>query len=415
MLPPVIALAIAGGVVGAQRKTLSRLESESAVLRQHIETARNSPKAEREQDRPVRSGKPDKVKDAIDWKDAAESFADMQRTGGVRDMRKIMSFQRKLLAMNKEELVAALETIAALELDDSQRIMLEGMVIGPLVTKDPEFALTRFSSRIDDEQSGMSWQLSNALGEWAGKDPAAAIAWMDREIASGTFDSKSLDGKSRVRTSFEASLVMRLLGTDPSTAGARVAALPANQRKEVFQGFGFQQLKSEDQPAFASLARTHLSDTERLEVFGHQASLLAMRGDLEKVEEYMDGIGATPEERTRSAEDAARSSIEGKSYDRKIKAEEIDSMREWLVTQAPGSVDKVTGESIGGSMQRGSATDFSEAVALVLKYHEQGGGDDVLTGFLDKANTWQDKEEARTLAEKISDPEKRGEALEKLK
>lgn len=412
-IAPVIALAITGGIVGLQRDSISDLEAESAILRQRIQAARSRPEPGQAASRPGRTNLP--TKEAIDWKEMAESFGDVQRTGGVRDMRKLMSFQRKLQAMDKDELVEALDRIAALELDDMQRMMLENMLIGPLAAKDPELALTRFAARIGEDKTGMGWQLASALGEWAKKDQSAAIAWLDKQIAAGTFDSKSLDGKSRTRMAFEGGLVARLLETDPQAAAARIAALPADQRKDVFQNFGFRHVKPEGYYAFADLARSQLSGNDRLEVLGKQAYTIATIGDFKKVEEYMDRIAATPDERIRSAEDAARGSIQGKAYQSKITTAEVDSMREWLATQAPGSVDKLTGDAIGGVMNHGGQMGFSEASELVLSYHAESGSDDLLTGFLEKAQVWQNKEEARSIAEKISDPQKREKALERLK
>lgn len=414
-ISPVIALAIAGGVVGVQRKSISKFEAENTILRERIEAAKTRPESGQPAPRPGRTNLPGKAKEEIDWKEMAESFGDMQRSGGVKDMRKIMSFQRKIQAMDKEELIEALDQIAALELDDTQRIMLENMMIGPLVAKDPELALTRYADRLGDERTGMSWQLANALRGWAKKDQSAAIAWLDKEIAAGTFDSKSLDGKSRPRMAFEGGLIASLLGTDQQAAAARIAALPADQRKDVFQSFGFRQMKPDEYAAFAELARSQLPGNDSMEVLGKQASSIAMMGDYGKVEGFMDRISATPEERIRSSEDAARSSITGKAYQSKITGLQVDSMREWLGTQAPESVDKVTGEALGEALSYGGEMKFPEASGLVLKYHAESGSDDLLTGFLDKAHVWQNQEGARGIAEKISDPEKRKKALERIR
>jgi len=261
----------------------------------------------------------------------------------------------------------------------------------------------------------MSWQLANALGEWAKKDRSSAILWMDREIAAGTFDSKSLDGKSRVRMAFEGGLISSLVGTDIQAAEARMAALPAEQRKDVFQNFGFRRMNPEEYSAFADLARSQLSENDRMEVLGKQASTIVSMGDFKKVEDYMDQIAATPDERIRSAEDAARDSIMGKARQAKITPGQIDLMRVWLGTQAPASVNKVTGEALGRVSSYGGTMKFSEASELLLKYHEESGSDDLLTGFLDKAQFWENQEEAREIAGQISDSEKRQAALERLK
>ena len=195
----------------------------------------------------------------------------------------MMSYQSRLQKMTKEELVGALEQIAGLDLTKQERTMLQMMLVGPLVMKDPELALTRFSKDLGEDTGSMGWQLSSALGEWAKKDPAAATAWFDREIAAGTFDSKSLDGRSHYRNTFEANLIAQLISKDPAAAEARIAKLPADQRMEVLQARGFTQLKKADQAAFASLVRGHVSEEERIGIFGEAASNVAMQGKLEDI------------------------------------------------------------------------------------------------------------------------------------
>lgn len=414
-IAPAIALVIAGGLVGAQRQKISRLENESVILRKHIAAEKSRIEAPRMAAEPFRPTRPETAEDGIDWLEIAEIFGEMADGGGMGDMRKMMSFQSKLQKMDKDELLAALDHIQTLELGEEERMMLEAMLVGPLAQKDPELLLNRFSDRLGDERTGMSWQLANALGEWAKKDQAAAIAWFEKEIAAGTFDSKSLDGKSIIRLHFETSLITQLISTDPAAAEARIAALPSDQRKDALKGFGFQQLKEEDQAAYADLVRANLSEEERYEVFGQQASMIAMMGNLDKVNTYLDQIGATGEERTKAAEQAATGKLTSAAHQSKITEEKIDSMREWLGTQAPDSVERVTGEALGQVANMGGSTKFSEAAAMVLKYHEQGGSDELLTSFLEKTYHGGGKEEARKIAERISDPEKRDEALKKLK
>ena len=79
------------------------------------------------------------------------------------------------------------------------------------------------------------------MQQWAKKDPAAAIAWFDQQIAAGKFDSKSLDGKSQsrnpVRRCFDLHI---LLGSDPEAAALRLGAMPEDQRDEVCPNGNFQ-------------------------------------------------------------------------------------------------------------------------------------------------------------------------------
>lgn len=418
-IPPVIALVIAVALLGAQRSSISTLEAESGMLQKRINAAEFSPQLEHPADR--RSGRPNQlvgrpnqlVKQEIDWKEMAEAIGDDMEDSSS-GTRKLLSLEGKLEAMDTDELIAALDRIATLELDDMQRMMLENLLIRRLAEKDPELGLIRYADRFGDKKMGRD--MSHAVDEWAKKDPAAAAAWLDKQIAAGIFESKSLDGKNQSRMAIEVRLIASMLGSDPGSAEARIAALPANQRQDVIQQLVDLQMKAEEYAAFADLARGQLSEKEKMEVMGKQASYLVMRGDFQKVDEYMDRIAATPDERIRSAEDAARTSIQGKASRLEINASQLDPMREWLSAHAPGSVNRITGEAIGGAMNHGeSMLDFSAASVLALKYHAESGSDEVLTAFLEKAQVGKHKEEARSIAEKISDPQAREKALERLK
>ena len=359
------------------------------------------------------SAKAAKDKEPLDWKKIAAQFAEMRQSGGMGDMRTMMRFQQRLQAMTKEELVAALDEIAALDLPAESRAMLEQMLAGPLVQKDPELALTRFIDHIQDQNSGMAWQLSNALQEWAKKDPAKASAWFDQQIAAGKFDSKSLDGESRPRQQFEGALINVLLASDPDAAGRRLGAIPEDQRRDVLMQYQFQSLKEESQLAFAKLIRSQVPADEQADTLAQQASHLGSREGYSKVTEYLDRIEATPTERAKCAEEAAESKLRNQDG-KKVTRENLDEMREWVTTQAPEALASITGKSLGTAMQGRQKMEFSEVADLALQYNQISGNDDVLTNFLESWPARENKEQARALAEKITDEKRREEILKDL-
>jgi hypothetical protein len=413
-IPPVVALVIAGGWIGAQRQSISTLEKESDLLRKHIAARASGAGADSPPARSAAPGKEVKDKPPLDWKKIAAQFAEMQRSGGMGDMRTMMRFQQRLQAMTKEELVSALDEIAALDLPAESRAMLEQMLIGPLVQKDPELALTRFIDRIQDQQGGMSWQLSSALQEWAEKDPARASAWFDQQIAAGKFDSKSLDGKSRSRQQFEGALINVLLASNPDAAANRLGAIPEDQRSDVLSQYQFQQLKEEDQLAFAKLVRSQVPEGERANTLAQQASWMVSNDGYSKVTEYLNRIEATPAERAECAEEAAESKL--RNYNgKKVTREDLDAMREWVGSQAPEALGRTTGKALGNALQGNHKMEFSEAADLAVEYNQAGGNDEVLASFLESWPARQNKEQARALAEKIADGKRREEILKYLK
>jgi hypothetical protein len=376
--------------------------------------------AESPNTKPADPTKAANAKDPIDWKKIAEQFTEISQTESTGDIRMIVSFQQRLQAMSEQELVAALDEIAALDFPTDTRDMLEYLILGPLVEKDPELALTGIIGRIQDDNislnSNLSSKIFSTMRKWAEKDPAAASAWFDQQIAAGKFDSKALNGYSQSRVDFEGILIDTLLGTDPEAAGRRLAAMPEGGRDEVLAGISYQPLKDEEQLAFATLVREQVSKENQAPYLAEQASNLFGKKDYAKVTEFLDRIQATPAERRASVEQVAESSIRTISRQSKITREDIDTLREWVTAQAPESTGRATGRALANSLQGSRKLDFSEAAELAVQYHDASDNDDVLYWFL--RNSWsvaeKNKEQARILAGKISDAKRREERLQNL-
>ncbi len=410
-IAPAIALVAVAIYLGKQRAEMNLLSAETSVLRERIADTRKHGSEENPAAR-LRPNKPGADKSPIDWKAIVEEFKESKQGG---DQRKMMSLQRRLMGMDAAELVAALDEIAALDLDDEARLKLEGIVIGPLSEKDPELVLERFKDRLSGESGWMSWQLSDALGNWAKQDLGAATAWFDRELSAGTFNGKSLDGKNANVEQFESRLIARMLGSDPALAAARLSGMSPATRMEVLRGNGLRNIPEGDQAAYADLVRGQLDENGRLDVLGGLAANLSRQGDFGKVDEYLSRISATAEEREQSAVKAATGFLQSKGWSGSLGSEDIDKMREWAVKDAPGAVDRLTGEGIANATNSGRGMPFTEAAKLAQRYRDSSGNDDVLTGFLWQTNLRDNKDEARELAGKISDPKKRDELLERFK
>ena len=415
LIPPAVALVVAGAWLASQRHAISTFENESTVLEKHIAAARSASAADPARAKPAGPAKAAKAKEPMDWEKIAAQFVEMQQSGGMGDMRTIIRLQQRLQTMTQQEIVAALDEIASLGLAENSRSMLEQMLIGPLVEKDPEFALRHFTDRLQEPGSMIGWHLSDAMREWAKKDPAKATAWFDQQIAAGKFDSKSLDGKSRSRNQFEGALVNILLASDPDAAARRLGAMAEDQRAEVLGQGSFQQLKEENQLAFATLVRGQVPENEQSKILAQHASRLVDDDGYAKVTGFMDRIAATPAERKACVEQAVESRIQTISYQKKITLADLDAMREWTKVQAPDSTDSLTGKALANSLQGGGKMDFAAASELALHYQEISGNDDVLASFLDDWPAHRNKEQARVLAAKISDDKRREEILTKLK
>jgi hypothetical protein len=406
LLPPAVALALTGLWIGSRHRTLTTLEKETLLLRAHLEAARSDTTGNGDPSLvAARTGnQAARDSDPIDWKSLADSMARAQQ-GGAPDMRSMMKLQSTLTAMDGTQLIAALDEIAALDLGNDARRGLEEMLIGLLAQKDPKLVLDRFLNKIDDQQSGMAWQLASAFQQWSLKDGAAAVAWFEARIAAGDFESKSLDGKSKGRVQFEAAIVGSLLGSDPAAAGKRIAAMPEDERLDLFQQGMFRNLKPGSEKAFAALIREHVPEAERGTAFSHATAMMVVEGGFEKVGSFLDDIEATPDERRAVAAQAASNKVQQLSHQGTIDRAAIDEVRAWVRQESPDSVDAITGESLGHLWNQ--RISWEDNARLIEDFHAEGGGDDLLTSFLEGQQAMQHIELAKELAAKIEDETKR--------
>ncbi len=412
VLPPLAALAIAGLWLGSQRKSISSVESETTLLRQHVDAAKTPSSGE--VDRSL-SGARIRAKQAkgpadIDWKDMATKMSTNQ--GMMPDMRAMMEIQRKLMAMSATEMSAALDEIAASELDTQERALLESMLFGVLAEKDPQLVLERYLDKVGDSQDAMSWQLASAFQQWLGKDSAAAIAWFDARIAEGKFESKSLDGKSQGRLQFEAALVSSLLASDPAAAAKRIASLPENQRRDLFEQGMHVNVRPGSEKAFADLVREHVPEGKRGLVFSNATNMMIHQGGYEKVGAYLDNIEATSAERKAVTTHTSSTKLQMLAQQGPLDRTAIDEMRGWLSKQAPDDVDAITGEALAKYWNQG--VKWEDNAKLIGELHGEGAGDELLVSFLSGRQPKEHRDAAIQMALKIEDEEKREEVLQKL-
>ena len=414
---PILALVLVGTWNVGQLRSISSLEQDDTDLRKKISAAPALGNLQPEAslaDRHVRKtgsagGEP------IHWKELSARLQIMQKSSGTSDMRAMMKVQQQLAEMSKPEMTAALDAIAGLDLSPEARQLLESMVLDPLIQLDPEYALERFANRIEDYATGLGWQLSSALAAWAQKDLAAATAWFDRQITAGNFESKTLDGKSEMRVQFEASLMGELLAADPTAAGHRLAAMPEDQRREILEQLSFSALRPEDQKTYAELVRQYVPADERAGSFAHVASELVDGAGYGKVSTFLDTVGATPEERAAAAKQTAESQLASLGESGNVTRQEVDDLREWLTRQAPGQSDSITGKALAEAAQEHGKFKYPEAARLALQYQQSSGNDEVLISFLESYSARSNLQEAKHLAENITDPQRREEILKRLK
>ncbi len=411
---PTVALAAVLVWNSAESGAARRIGDEGIALRQAIADARGYARSEGKGARESR--KPRSVGDeTIDWRAVSRKMGNPGGTGLLPNLRMTADLHGKIGSMDVSGLLAALDEIASLDIGDAERGELEAMIFEPLVEQDPALALQKFADRIGDDDDAIGWQLSSAMAEWAKRDPAAAAAWFDQQIASGGFEAKSLDGRSQARLEFEGALVAELLASDASAAAARIAALPEDQRREALEQISFSELDPAAMSAYTGLVRGLVPQDERAGSFTHVISDLVQNSGFDEVDRFLDLVKATPEERAVSAREAANARFEEIANERPITRKDVDEMRSWIEKQSPGSADRVTGEALGDAAQDGGNFDFDAASELALEYHRKSSGDDVLMAFLESFAARSNEEQAIHLAQHIRDAEKRKKIMEELK
>jgi hypothetical protein len=412
-IPPLLALVLVGFWNIHQMRSISSLESGGAELRAKIATALASGNIAVD---PI----PSKVsflgaKGAIDWKQMPGIIAAVQNGGGKTELRAMIDLQQRLKNMTREEMIAALDEIAGLDLSDEDREELVTMVLEYLIKVDPPYALARFVDQIESGSGAVGLQLSSAFGKWMKNDPAAALAWFDRQIADGKFESRTLDGRSEMRTAFEAEALEGLLSSDLAAAARRIQAMPEDQRREVLEQLSFSDLAPADREAYAGLVRQLIPADEREGSFAHIAAQLVNGDGYDQVSSFLDSVQATPEERAAAAKQAANSEMERLGLLGDVSRAQVDSLRAWLEKQAPGQTDSITGKALAEASQNGGNFDFEAASQLVLQYQQSTGSDAVLVAFLEGYSAHSNLEIAQQLAGMISDPKVREQILQQLK
>ncbi len=367
-----------GGWTISEMREISALKEKSANLREAISTKQDS-RGERVS---VKSSAA-KPQGDLDLQQVGSSLAKVQTGGGLSEMEALIQFEQRLSKMSKEELLAALESLTGLNLSPEARLELEKMILAQLVTIDPAAALKRYAGKIKDAPNEIGLQLAEALKEWATNDLTGAAAWLDQQIASGNFDSKTLDGRSDMRTQFEAALMESLVSSNSDEAGRRLEGLPEDQRREVLEQIPFADLSPDAQKAYAELVRQWIPNDERGGSFADMAGKLVDGNAFSQVGDFLDSIQATPAERFAAAKQSAESQLDVLSRAGTVTIAAVDELRTWIKQQAPDQVDRISGKSLAEASQNGGKLSTEEAGALVLQYQQRTGSDDMLVAFLD--------------------------------
>lgn len=409
IVPPLIALLGAVGVLIFQFRALSSVRARTEMLTREIAGAADSPSHALHR----LAGKT-----PVSWRRLGDSIAG-QRAPGIFARQELLRADAEIRSMTPAQLLAALAEIATLDLDIPARGQLDPKLIAALGEIDPAAALAYLAGANDHAGLPYAMQIGILAG-WSKTDLPAATRWLDAQIASGVLDDKSLDGRNFRRFRLEAGLLSTLVESDPAAASARLTAIREKHRADVLSewvSFLGRQSNSPGDGAllgYASLVREMLPPAAQTSAIVKPISTLARQDGYEQIDRYFDNSAATPAERAAGVATAMATKFEALVWRNRINPSEIDAVRQWAGTHSPDTVDEATANALG-SISGNGADAFNRAADLALHYHEITGNDLILDRFLWAGYGSQNKARALTLAEKINDPVQRAEAQERFK
>jgi hypothetical protein len=312
----------------------------------------------------------------------------------------------KLRELSEQEALAGLDQLPSLDLTDAARTHLELILGSVLAQKNPELALKRFSSHINDKNAQYAGILQSALRQLATTDTASACRWLDEQTAAGQFESKALDGKNPLRAGFEAVLIGALLTQDPTTASSRLGTMTENQRAEVLkQCFSNHVPTESESDAFISAVRKSLPPSAQANTLTVVTLSKLRDGGLWGVSNLLDRSQLSTAIRAETAE-ATLFMGSRLLLDEKITQTKVDDVCEWMHQEKVVKADYFVGLMLSQACQN-NRNSFAESAALVLKFQRKVGNDAPLIAFLSSTVAKQNKEQSLALVDSISNQNRR--------
>jgi hypothetical protein len=432
--PPLIALMIGAAWLASLRASNRELEQSNLSLQRKIEEASNSSGVKSDRERTGTKGakakrekKPsnEEIKPSDDWVNTSRDWSELvmfnnnegarfNLTAACRRLEKLAS------EMSGDELVRAYTEMAALPVEAEFRNYLESMMLDELKGKNPEFAFSQYLAKCQNES--IDPVRMGDFRKWLARDPAAATAWYESQVAGEVFD-KTLDGKSPTMIPFESAFIMSLLASDPAAAEQRLNKLPPDLRASV--GTYVWDVPKENSKDFVDMLRRSMPMEQYMAILKDNSLTDNFRfdskSDPKNIQENMERLGFSPEERStlmaqQFAEAAKYRAMRDTGND--PSREKFDDLRARIQAIDPSSADQATGVALQSYLESSKTTgaqDFVEKIAT--DYHDSGAGDELLIPLIEgsaNGSISYPKDRARVLATKISDDTLREEMLRKL-
>jgi hypothetical protein len=433
-IPPVGALIIAAAWLTYLRGSNSALEQNNRSLQRKIEASRNfivlqnvrpsagaiSTKARSDEKPSEKEVKPsaDWVSTSRDWNKLLLSInnqANYRYTAAWARLEKLAS------EMSADELERAYAEMSALPVHGPLREDLEWVMLKELESKNPEFAFSQYIAK--HQNQGKAPARIGMFNDWLTRDPAAATAWYESQLATGVYHN-GLGGNFSILLPFESALIMFLLAYDPAAAEQRMNNIPPELRGGL--GDYLWNVPKENGAAFVDLLRNTMPVEEYMGILRNNSLTeynfsLSNDSDPQNVQKNLENLGVTPEERSTLMVQQFAALAEYRAMrDRGNipSREKFEDHRRWIQAVDPSSADRATGFALQAYLERSMTTgaqDFVERIAV--DYHGAGAGDELLIPLIEGSANGKvpfPRDRARVLAMMISDPRLREELLQRL-
>ncbi|WP_234047490.1 hypothetical protein [Luteolibacter pohnpeiensis] len=318
---------------------------------------------------------------SINWPKVVEHYRTLDQQNRDSGIRFAYDFQQSLAKLSDERLAQELDAIESTGLNDEDKATADRLITEVATTNIPGVFLNKFSDRINPDSQGFHQEaFETALANFASKKPGDAIDWLDRQIAEGGFESKSLDEQVSPYWRFEGHMIWGLLSSNPQAAANRIRNFPENMKQEVLTPYKMgRSIRPEDRVTYVNLVREVLPEQEAIQSIADLIEQFQISDDFSPLPQFTDEIHATSAEMIPIIQRAAQTKFRKLSENRKVKLKDIEAFRKWVGNKLPDQVDQLTGKIIPLALfTQYHALDFEEAAAIAISIHQTDGNDDLL-------------------------------------
>ena len=347
-VPPALAVIGSAYWLSSQNKTITDLTEKTKIIKERIVVYEDAAAAT-----PVivlgakDPGETDEfmLEDgSLDWEAITKMIAEVQGPNGIgmpTDIRAMLKLQKMIMELSESDLIDGLAAISALDLPSEMTSELKKGLLQRLGETDPLAALQGIGEPVTSRENSLFWTQQSLLKKVAKDDPAAAVKWLDKQIADGKVISSTLELQTDVRLNLEAAILGELVTSDLATAKSRLKNYQPEQIEYLLNTSEVLITKSGKE--FADLARDLLPPEEASSTISQKWGQTYFE-DLSKASEALGSAGLTASEKSQVVEKMAQNFTRSSNSETKY-----NEIYEWSRTESPGNEASVVANALATS------------------------------------------------------------------